>query len=295
MTEVLPEQQWDFNRYILYGRDVDGPTVVRTARRAPLMTDRLLVVVKEAQQMKKIEALAEYVKNPVRSTVLVIAYKTEATKKPDRRTAFYKALQKHAQVFESKTMKEWEVRKWIRDYVRRQGKQITDEAAAVVVDSLGTQLKLIIQYLDRILELSEAPTIGPDIIHEQMGTHRSFNIYELLRALSDAADARALHIAEQIGLSRTITYLLPFYLSMLFQHYARARLLQGAPDAWQHLKIPQWALKQYQALVSRYTPEQLEAIIALIHRYERASKGMEGLRMRPEEVLKECVIQIVHI
>ncbi len=293
-TEVLPPEQWDFNRHILYGKDVDGPTVVNMARRAPLMAHRMLVIVREAQQMKRPEALVEYVKTPVPSTVLVLAYKTDSTKKLDRRTAFYKALHKHAQVFESKPMKEWEARKWVRTYVERKGGNISAEAAAVVVDYLGTQLKLITQYLDRILDLSEAKNITPADVHEQMGTHREFNIYELLRALSDTADARALHIAEQIGLSRTITYLLPFYLSTLYQHYARARLMHAAPDAWQTLKIPRWAVDQYRALIRRYTPEQLENILTLIHHYERISKGMEGLRMRPDEVLKECVLRIVH-
>ncbi len=293
-NELLPPDQWDFNRLILYGKDVDAPTVITTARRAPMMSDRLLVILKEAQQMRRPDGLADYVKKPAPTTTLVIAYKTDDNKRLDRRTAFFKAFKKHAVLFESKRLKVWEARKWVKQYVADKGIRISDEAVAVTLDYLGPHLKLITQYLDRIAELNDGKPIEAADVHEQMGEHREFNIYELLRALSEAADDRALHIAEQISRSKTIQHLLPFYLSTLYQHYARARLVQAAPHAWKELGIPDWARDQYTALSRRYGTVHLDRILTVLHHCERIAKGMEGLRERAENLFLECVTRIVN-
>jgi DNA polymerase-3 subunit delta len=71
-SHVLTEQEKGFNQVILYGKDVSVQDIISHAKRYPMMADRQVVIVKEAQNLSKtIDQLIDYVKNPQTSTVLV--------------------------------------------------------------------------------------------------------------------------------------------------------------------------------------------------------------------------------
>ena len=73
---VLSEEERGFNQMVLYGRDVTVEDLIDNAKRYPMMADRQVVIVKEAQDLSRtIENLASYAENPQPSTVLVICYK----------------------------------------------------------------------------------------------------------------------------------------------------------------------------------------------------------------------------
>lgn len=75
LENVLEESERDFNQIIMYGADTDAASIINAARRFPMMSKYQLVVVREAQLIRDIELLSNYVKNPLMSTVLVINYK----------------------------------------------------------------------------------------------------------------------------------------------------------------------------------------------------------------------------
>ena len=89
-SHVLAEEEKGFNQMVLYGKDVSIQDVVSNAKRYPMMAERQVIIVKEAQNLSKtIEQLVDYAKNPQPSTVLVFNYKYKTL---DKRKALYKTL-----------------------------------------------------------------------------------------------------------------------------------------------------------------------------------------------------------
>ena len=125
---VLDEADKGFNQMVLYGRDVSIDDIVSNAKRYPMMAERQVVIIKEAQDLSRtIEKLTQYAENPQPSTVLVINYKY---KKLDKRKALYKAITKGGGVvFESKKLYDNQVPDWIRRVLKGQGYDISPKAA----------------------------------------------------------------------------------------------------------------------------------------------------------------------
>ncbi|MBT8260641.1 MAG: DNA polymerase III subunit delta, partial [Bacteroidia bacterium] len=111
-NNILDEAEKGFNQVILYGADISVDDIIANAKRFPMMAERQVVIIKEAQELSRtIENLTRYAQNPQPSTVLVINYKY---KKIDKRNALYKAVKKVGVVFESKKLYENKVPDWIR-------------------------------------------------------------------------------------------------------------------------------------------------------------------------------------
>ena len=73
---MLSEEERGFNQMVLYGRDVEIGEIIDNAKRFPMMAERQVIVVKEAQDLSRtIDKLESYSENPQPSTVLVICYK----------------------------------------------------------------------------------------------------------------------------------------------------------------------------------------------------------------------------
>ena len=109
---VLEDADKGFNQVVLYGADITVDDIIANAKRFPMMAERQVVIIKEAQELSRtIDKLSKYAENPQPSTVLVINYKY---KKLDKRKALYKTIKKSGVVFESKKLYENQVADWIR-------------------------------------------------------------------------------------------------------------------------------------------------------------------------------------
>ena len=75
-TNALTPEERDFNQSIVFGSDVSSSQIVDMARRFPMMAERQVVIVKEAQNLRNLEALEKYLENPVKTTILVFCQKT---------------------------------------------------------------------------------------------------------------------------------------------------------------------------------------------------------------------------
>ena len=100
---VLTEEEKDFNMTTIYGADSDIATVINASRRFPMLADKQLIIVKEAQMLSELDKLEFYTKSTSLSTVLVINYKY---KKYDTRKKLIKDNQDKGIVFESKQIYE---------------------------------------------------------------------------------------------------------------------------------------------------------------------------------------------
>ncbi|WP_372920346.1 DNA polymerase III subunit delta, partial [Salegentibacter sp.] len=175
---ILAEEERGFNQIIMYGRDTTIDEIASNARRYPMMAERQVLIVKEAQDLSRsIESLSAYADNPQPTTVLVMCYKY---KKIDKRKKLYKSIKDSGVIFESKRLYENQVAPWIQKTLKSRGYSITPKAAQMLVEFLGMDLGKIDNELEKLqLIISKETQITPELIEENIGISKDFNNFEL--------------------------------------------------------------------------------------------------------------------
>ena len=131
---VLDEAEKGFNQQVMYGRDTSIEEIVSAAKRYPMMAEKQVIIVKEAQDLSRtIEKLVAYAENPQPTTVLVINYKY---KKLDKRKKLHKAIAKTGLIHESKKLYDNQVPDWIRRVLSGKKYHIEPKAAQMLVEFL---------------------------------------------------------------------------------------------------------------------------------------------------------------
>jgi len=174
---VLNEGERSFNQMVFYGKDADVDTIVSTARRFPMMAPYQVILIREAQGLRNPDLLVPYFEKPVSTTILVVCYKKE---KVDKRTVFYKSAAKHI-VYESKRLYDDKLPGWIKQYLAAKKFSITDRAAQLIADSLGSDLSKIANELEKIIiNKNDEKEITDTDVELKIGISREFNIFELI-------------------------------------------------------------------------------------------------------------------
>ncbi len=297
IDNCLQDWEKDFNQIICYGGEVDAETVITAARRFPMMAERQLVVVKEAQQMKSLEELSVYCQQPLDSTVLVILMHGASA---DKRKALYKSVSKNGVVLESPALRDYEVPKWIQEYYQGLGLRIHPEASALLAESAGTNLgKIVVETQKLLKNLPEGvKEISVEDIEKNIGISRQFSIFELTKCLSYRDSARSLKIAAHIG--EAPRFMLPMAVSPLFTHFYRilkyAAMLPSRPaqaDVAKALGVNPYFLKEYDAAVRNYPMPRCQEVISLLCEYDFKGKGGDAGEASQARLLTELVAKIL--
>ena len=299
IENCLQDWEKDFNETICYGADVTAETVITAARRFPMMADRQLVVVKEAQQMKTLEELAVYCQQPLDSTVLVILMHGASA---DKRRALYKTVLKTGVIVESPALRDYEMPQWIAAYYEGRGLKIHPEAAQLLAESSGTDLGKIAVETDKLLKnLPEGvKEVSVEDIEKNVGVSRQFSVFELTKCLSYRQAAQALKISAHIG--QTPRFALPMVVAPLFTHYSRIlkyhALMPSRPspgDAARVLGVNPYFLKEYDAAVRNYSLKQAMAAVSLLTEYDYKGKGGDAGEATPADLFTELVTKLLNI
>lgn len=291
----------DFNETICYGADVNAERIVTEAREFPMMAERRLIVVKEAQMMKDIEKLDVYCSAPLDSTVLVLLLHKATV---DRRKALYKAVQKTGVVLDSPALRDYEVPRWIESYYRSRGLQIEPAAAQLMAESAGTELSTIAVETDKLLKnLPEGATrVTEADVEKNVGISRQFSVFELTKELSYRNGAKALKIAAHIGSSAK--FAMPMAVSALYTHFSRilkysACLTMGnvSPEmkARALAGVNPYFYKEYDAAVRNYPLNKAMAVMNLLCEYDYLGKGGDGGAATPDQLFVELVAKILAV
>ena len=300
IDNCLQDFEKDFNETICYGSDVTASQLITTARRFPMMAERQLVVVKEAQQMKSLEDLAIYCSEPLDSTVLVILlHKASA----DKRRGLYKAVQKNGIVVDSPTIRDYEIAGWINSYYTGRGLQIDPQAAALLGESAGTELSVIVAETEKLLRnLPEGCNrVRVEDIEKNVGISRQFSIFELTRELSLKNSAKAFKIATHIGTSAK--FAMPMAVSALYTHFYRIlkyeAALQKNPRMDQQerasiLGVSPYFLREYDAAVRNYPTPSVMKVISMLCEFDYLGKGGDGATLDPGQLLVELTAKILN-
>ena len=292
---VLQEHERDFNQSILYGRDVSMEDVIGTAKRFPMMADRQVVVVREAQELSRtIDKLEAYAENPQPTTVLVFAYKYKTL---DKRKKITKLLDKVGVVFESKKLYENQVGDWIKRVLSGQGYSIDNKAVAMLVEFLGTDLSKINNELEKLkIILPKGHTFTPNDIEENIGFSKDFNNFELRKAIGEKNQVKAYQIIDYFAQNPkdnplVVTTGLVFgFFSQLLQYHGLKDKSQV--NAAKILKVNPYFVKDYEVAFRNYPMKKVSAIVAALRTLDVKSKGVGAASTSQHDLLKELLITI---
>lgn len=293
---ILDETEKEFNQTVLYGRDTDVPTIVSTAKRFPMMANHQVVIVKEAQHIKNIEDLERYVKAPLKSTILVICYKYKSI---DKRKVFYKELQKAGVVLDSKKLFDNQVPEWIADYVKQHGYKIGEKATQLLADHLGSDLGKVVNEIKKVfISLPKGGEITTQLIEQNIGISKDFNVFELQNALSEKNSFKAFQIVKYFAdnpksnpMVIVLAVLHTYFVKILRYHHLKDK---GQANVAAALGINPFFVKGMQMAAGRYPVSKLFSIMADLREYDVKSKGVDSHSATHGELLKELMYKILN-
>lgn len=296
-ANVLSETDKAFNQSVLYGKDVDIASVITAAKRFPMMADHQVIIVKEAQNINKIEDLVYYAENPLKSTLLVVNYKY---KKLDKRKKLHKVLGKNAVLFESKKLYDNQVPDWITKYLKVKNIEIQPTGALLLTEFLGSDLSKISMELDKLMITLPAgeKMITPSHIEENIGISKDFNNMELQKALVKRDHLKVYRIVDHFAQNQknnpfpvTIAMLYGFFNKILVYYFLKDKSKMSVAGA---LRINPYFVSEYQAAARVFPPKKTVDIISSLREYDLKSKGVGSLSASPGDLLKELVFKILN-
>jgi DNA polymerase-3 subunit delta len=294
-ANLLSEDEKGFNQTVLYGRDVSVDDIVSTAKRYPMMAERQVVIVREAQELSRsIDKLESYAENPMPTTVLVIAYKYKTL---DKRKKLTKFLDKTGLVYESKKLYENQVGDWLKRVLAGKKLNIEPKAAAMLVDFLGTDLSKIANELDKLaIILPQGSTITPEVIEENIGFSKDFNVFELRKAIGERNVKKAYQIAQYFAdnpkdnpLVLTVGQTFGFFVQLLKYHGLKDRSPKSVASA---LSINPFFVKEYDVAIKNYPMKKVSHIVASLRDIDVKSKGVGANGLPPGDLMKEMLANI---
>jgi DNA polymerase-3 subunit delta len=296
---LVPETERDFNQIILYGNDTNAINIIETARRFPMMSEYQLVVVREAQQVRDIDMLVHYAKNPMKSTVLVINYKYKSI---DKRKSLAVSIDKTGVLFDSKKIQDYKMPAFIVSFLKERSTNIDPKAAQMLSDFLGNDLSRLSKELDKLAILlaeNKQKKITPELVEQNIGISKEYNNYELLKAITSQNILKANRIIQYFeknskdnSLQSTLTVLFNYFSNLLICQYSKDRSENGIMNTLGLHNAFQ--TKDYISGLKYFSPMKVFNLISDIRTTDAWSKGVDNASATDSELLKELLYKILH-
>lgn len=294
-NNILSEDEKGFNQTVIYGRDATIEDIVSNAKRYPMMAERQVVVVREAQELSRtIDKLESYAENPQPTTVLVVAYKYKTL---DKRKKLVKLIAKNGVLFESKKLYENQVGTWIQRLLQGRGYSIEPKANAMLVEFLGNDLSRISNELDKLqIILPKGHTITPKDIEYNIGFSKEFNVFELQNAIGSKDQLKAYKIAQYFAdnpkdnpLVVTVSLVFGFFVKILKYHGLKDKDPRAAAPV---LGVNPFFMKDYEIALRNYPMKKVSSIMASLREIDVKSKGVGANSLSNHDLLKEMLVKI---
>jgi len=299
---ALDSAQKSFNQYVLYGKDTSFEQVISTARKYPMMGERQVVIVKEAQDMKgwlkeeDQKLLANYLDNPLPSTILAFGYKYKTL---DKRTKIGKTIDKQAVTILSKKLYDNQVAPWIKSYAKAAEVNITDGACMLMSENIGNNLERIANEIDKLLI-----NVGPDrkidenLVHRFVGISKEYNVFELQKAIGFGDHRKAMKIVNYFA-DNPKNNPLVLVLFNLYAYFSKMVLLweAGTKDENQLARIMgvnPFFVKDYMAAARIYNMQRVLRNLEYIYQADLQGKGIRSINMKEKEVLTELIYKLMN-
>lgn len=294
---ILTEDEKGFNQTIIYGRDTNIDEIVGQAKRYPMMAEKTVVIVKEAQDLSRtIENLAAYAEKPLESTVLVVCYKYKSL---DKRKKLIKTITKSGVVFESKKLYENQVGDWLGGVLKGKKYQIEPKASQMLVEFLGTNLSKISNELDKLMLVLPAETkITPKHIEENIGISKDYNVFELRKAIGKKEILKCNQIINYFAenpksnpLVMTISLINSYFTQLLMYHGLKDKSKGSVAKA---LRVNPYFVEDYIVAGRNYPMRKVSQIIGFLRDADVKSKGVGAAHISDRDLLKELLFKILH-
>ena len=293
---VLEDAEKDFNQSIFYGIDTETQDIVNVAKRYPMMASHNVVIVKEAQNLKKIEELEAYLENPTPSTILVLCHKY---KKLDQRKRAGKLIAKKGVILNTTKLRDYEAGAWIEKYVQEKSLKIGPKASSLLLEFMGVDLSNITNAIDKFtVILNEGEEITPELIEKNIGISKDYNIFELNKALGQKNIQKSNKIVKHFALNPK-AYPLPMLMPGFYMFFSKLLLFHAVKKKTDQeiaatLGVHKFFLKDYKTASQNYDVKKLARIISYLRECDNKSKGIENSSTPGGDLLKELVFKILH-
>lgn len=297
---VLDPDDRDFNQTVVFGADTTAAQVVDMAKGYPVMpAAHRVVIVKEAQGLKSLDALERYFERPLASTLLVIAYKNGTI---DRRKKVVGKAEAVGVVFESKKKRDYELPAFIETYLKKNHVAIDPKSAAMIAEHIGADLSRLISELDKVMISlpDDNRRVTPDIVEREIGVSKEFNIFELRTAIIERNVFKANQIVKYFdknpkagSLFSCLPLLYTFFQNLMVAFYAPDKNNDNNLAAFLELKSV-WALKDYRVGMRNFSAMKTLQILAKIRETDAKSKGLDSLNTSTDDLMRELIFFILH-
>lgn len=298
----LTESEKSFNQTILYGKDVNLNTILQNARRFPMMSERQVVIVKEAQEISDLgkesgdSQLNAYIQNPLPSTVLVFCYKYKTL---DARKTITKNIDKFCVLVNSKKIYDNQIPDWVSNYFSSKSFRINAKASQLLSEFVGNNLSRMANEIDKLLiNIKPGSEVNEDMIEKYVGISKEFNVFELQQALIKRDIYKANQIVNYFEANPKNNPLIPI-ITVLFNFFSKLLILHGTENKAEGnlakvLSVNPYFVKDYLFGAKNYPPQKLVNIIRYLRQADLNSKGVDNVSSTEGQILKELVFKILH-
>ena len=294
---ILTPDEAAFNMQVFYGKDAEWPELVNACSRHPMFADRQLVFLKEAQLMKDVDKLYNYISKPLDTTIFIVSFKE---KKLDGKTKLAKLLKQSPNVTYILTKKIYDnqLPDWTTDVAKSKGFTLTNKALSLLVDHIGNDLNRIENEIEKLsVNLAGRNQITEDDIDKYVGISKEYNIFELQSALAKKDLSGAIKII-QFFESNPKAYPIQQVLPALYGFFSKCYMVLGAKSKDEKgvaidLGISPYFVKDYLAATKVFGYEGIEKTILLLQEFNLKSIGIGDVGSSDAALLKELAVKMI--
>ncbi len=297
MQHALSEIEREFNQFVYFGSDVQAQQLVDLCRQYPMMAERRLIIIKDADQLNFDESIEHYLSDPEETTVLALVM----TKKIDKRKKFYQLAKKKAVEFESKKLYENQIPAWISNYSVSKGFQTNPDAVQLIAEHVGNDLSRLSKELDKLYSnKNEGDTITIDDVYRYVGISKEYNVFELNKYLGVRNGKKVFQIAQ--NLMDNIKNNDPIWLVAAIFGYFQKVMIYHAYHRKGHKRLMEamglhsnFFLKEYQEVARNYSPNQIRKGIQILAETDLKLKGLGQDQLPREEIFIQSLVKILSL
>jgi DNA polymerase-3 subunit delta len=293
---VLEEHERDFNQTIVYGKDAELLSLISELKGFPMMAERRLIILREAQDFKQLDELDSYFQQPSESTVFVVCHKYKTF---DARKKSLKSAAKNGVIYRSDKVRDYQLPDWIQTYVKSTGYTISGKASMLLAEFLGNDLSRIVNELKKLQIILEKGTAINEVhIEENIGISKDYNVFELTNALGAHDIPKAFKIVNYFDQNPKSTDIV-VVISMVFRFYTQLMRIHFLPNKSKEavagaLRVPPFAATELINAAKVYNPKKIAANIAILHEYDLKSKGVGNSSYSQGELMREMIFRLMN-
>lgn len=297
-THALTEDEQGFNQAIYYGLESNIDDIITAAKRFPMMAERQVIIVREAQMLKNIDNLLYYLQAPSATTVLVFAHKNGSL---DKRKKVATELERTGVMLDSKKLRSEQLPSFVNGYLREKGLAADNKSVMMICEAVGADLSRIASEIDKLsIALPQGTTaVTPELVEEYIGISKEYNIFELQNAIVNKDVYKANSIINNFAqnpkknpIQLTLAFLFGFFSNVMMAYYAPEKSERGIA-AFLGLKST-WGVGDYMKAMKNYRAVHVMDVLHLIRLADAQSKGAEGAAAPDGEIMRELLYKIMH-